>query len=218
MSRYWGWVVLFLVIRSSAPAWGAPVSSQEHSRRIARMKALADSSNGKIEVTVIPEAPDSMNQDSTNGGENGETARSTMDDALTWAPEFHAQLSAADRALFAQALHLYYDGCYRQALDKMQHDSSGWVEKGIAGFANYWCGECWLAMGDIKQAVECWHKAVNSADCIKADQALLRLAQQEYRQGKREAACALLRKLINDLPASDGAAVARRWVEWIEAD
>ncbi|NLP12804.1 tetratricopeptide repeat protein [bacterium] len=197
---------------------GAPVSSQEHSRRIARMKAIADSSNGKIEVTVVPESPSSLNHGSTNGRSGTDAGEPASGDALTWAPESHAQLAEADRTLFAQALHLYYDGCYRQALDKMQNASSGWVEKGLAGFGNYWCGECCLAMGDKKRAVEFWHKAVNSSDRTKADQALLRLAQQEYRQGKREDACALLRRLISDLPASDGAAVAKRWVEIIEAD
>ncbi len=197
---------------------GAPVSGQEHSRRIARMKAIADSSNGKIEVTVIPEAPDSMNQDSTKGGESGETARSTAAGVLTWWPESRSPLAEEDRTLFAQALHLYYNGFYRQALDKMQNASTVWIGKGVAGFGNYWCGECCLALGDKKQAVEFWHKTVDSSDRTKADQALLRLAQQEYRQGKREDACALLRKLISDLPGSDGAAVARRWVELIEAD
>lgn len=200
---------------------GAPVSSQEHSRRIARMKAIADSSNGKIEVTVVPEAPGSLNHASANGGSDtdaGEPAQFHSTNALTWEPESRAQLAGADHTLFAQALHLYYDGCYRQALHKMQNASSGWVEKGLAGFANYWCGECCLAMGDKNQAVEFWHKAVNSSDRTKADQALLRLAQQEYRQGKREDACALLRRLISNLPASEGAAVARRWVEIIEAD
>lgn len=197
---------------------GAPVSGQEHSRRIARMKAIADSSNGKIEVTVIPAAPDSMNLDSSKGGESGKSARSTMDDALIWEPESRRPLAEQDRMLFAQALHLYYDGFYRQALDKMQNTSSGWIEKGLAGFGNYWCGECCLALGDKKQAVEFWHKAVDSSDRTKADQALLRLAQQEYRQGKKADACVLLHKLIRDLPGSDGAAVARRWVERIEAD
>jgi len=197
---------------------GAPVSSQEHSRRIARMKAIADSSNVKIEVTVVPESPGSLNHGSDNGRSSTDAGVPASADALTWEPESRTGPAEADRTLFAQALHLYYDGFYRQALDKMQDVSSGWVEKGLAGFGNYWCGECCLAMGDKNQAVAFWRKAVNSSDRTKADQALLRLAQQEYRQGNREDACALLRRLIQDFPAGDGAAVAKRWVEIIEAD
>jgi|GEM_PF-1522927 len=196
----------------------SPLTPEEHHRRIARMKEIAESSNGKIEIQVIPEPLDSSMETSTSASVQTDTldlAGSSNDQdrvlCSARADSGEPQLMQPDERLYSQALRWYHEGKYDQARSLWQQLCSGLPEDQVTSHCWYWFGECCLAQGDEVQAAVCWNKSLISRDHSKADQALLRLAQWEHHRGQRQAALAWLQTLLTEYPQSEAAMIAREW-------
>ena len=205
-------VMIYLLVTNRLPAGEtiSGLSAEEHARRINRMKEIAASSGGKIEIEVIRETE----------------ASSPRAPVLTLpGPERAAEPDLADHPAstsgaivpdrigenYVQALHLFHDRCPAKALELFESLLALFPKDDLVGDWCYWCGECNLALQDNEKAMTYWHQALTTVPCGKADQAMLRLIQVHHRLGDREETRRLLDRLLTDFPHSDAAVVAEMW-------
>jgi tol-pal system protein YbgF len=174
--------------------------------------------------TVTPKPLSSWPQQPVFKTANGKTI--SLPKAAEPAPEPGATPAAAPAAplkpgdqsfaTYQDAMQLYDDKKYPEALVKFQQLSEDPKTGDLHDNARYWMGECYLAQSDFQKAVEEFVKLANDfPESDKAPDALYQagLAYEELNQ--REPALETLREVVVLYPFSDSARLAEAKIkEW----
>ncbi len=123
---------------------------------------------------------------------------------------------AQGAAVFQDAMQLFDDKKYAEALVKFQQVTEDAKAADLHDNARYWMGECYYVQGDFQAAVEEFIRLANDyPESDKAPEALYKggLAYEELNQ--REAALETLREVVVLYPFSDSARLAEEKIkEW----
>lgn len=179
---------------------GAVYSSEEAARRLARIQAIAASSNGKIEIQVV-----SVPVTQTS------PVFSVPPENVFAAPASGPGDSPASD-LYARALQLFFDGKFKEALEYFQILATSTSDPTRKGDCYYYLGECYLRFQAFAPAMRSFHMVLTCAGSPKQDDALFRIAMDSWRAGKTQEARSLFCKLLNTAPDSEYAAVVKTWL------
>lgn len=181
---------------------GAPYSREEAARRLARIQAIAASSNGKIEISVVSLAAEPPRP-------------SPPAQEIRYAAALPVSADSLFAPLYAKALQYFYDQKYDGALESFQSLAAMTTDAARRGDCLFYLGECYLQFLAYEEAISCLRSAAACPGCSKQDDALFRLAMTWWRLGDAPAAKTQLRRLLALVPESEYAAVVKNWLSQI---
>jgi len=112
---------------------------------------------------------------------------------------------------YNSALKLYRSGQYLDAMDAFNRFIKKFPRHKLAGNAQYWIGECLLAMGKKKEAILAFDKVVKKyPGSPKLPSALLKEGLVFLSMGDRTVARILLKRVVDEYPDTDQARIAAK--------
>lgn len=113
--------------------------------------------------------------------------------------------------LYDTALQLFRAGQYLDAMEAFKKFLREFPEHNLAGNAQYWIGECLLAMGKKKEAILAFDKVVKGyPNSPKIPSALLKEGLTFLSLGDRAVARILLKRVVDEYPDTDQAKIAAK--------
>ncbi len=179
---------------------GAVYSSEEAARRLARIQAIAASSNGKIEIQVV----------SVPVSQASPVFTSPQDNAFAVPAPGPGDSPASD--MYARALQLFFDQKFDQALESFKILAASTSDLARRGDCFYYMGECYLRFAANAPAMRSFHMVLTCAESTKQDDALFRIAMDRWQAGKTQEARSFFNQLLATAPDSEYAAVVKNWL------
>ncbi|RMG66405.1 MAG: tetratricopeptide repeat protein [Calditrichaeota bacterium] len=123
----------------------------------------------------------------------------------------------AYQARYEQALSLFNERRYREAIEIFQQLINQNDRHPLADNAQYWIGECYYMLGDYQAAVLAFEKVFTFPQSNKNDYAQYKLGLSYYRMGKRERAREEFQRLLDNYPDSPLVEKARDYLAQLGA-
>ncbi len=118
---------------------------------------------------------------------------------------------ADPQKLYDTALQLFRSGQYLDSMEGFKKFLQDFPKHKLAGNAQYWIGECLLAMGKKKEAILAFDKVVKGyPDSPKIPSALLKEGLTFLSLGDHSVARILLKRVVDEYPDTDQAKIAAK--------
>lgn len=121
-----------------------------------------------------------------------------------------AQASGFD-AGYRQALQLYMDHQYEQAIRAFSALVRDYPDDKNVSNCHYWIGEAYFMLGDYQQAIRSFERVLNYPNSPKLDDALLMLGRANLRLGDANQAAYYLDRLVREFPDSEYVQKAKQY-------
>jgi tol-pal system protein YbgF len=122
-----------------------------------------------------------------------------------------------DKKLYELNLSLYQGGKYEEAIAGFKNFLSKYPKSNLADNAQFWVGECYMALGKYEQAILAYQDVMKKySKGNKVPGSMLRQAIAFYEIKDKTSAKLLLKKLIKRYPKSKEAAIAKKKLKTIK--
>jgi tol-pal system protein YbgF len=123
-----------------------------------------------------------------------------------------AYTESSFRSRYDEALRLYYNRRYREAIDAFDQLISQGGDNSLVDNCQYWKGECYYALSNYEQAILEFQKVFTYSDSNKLDDAQLKLGLCYMKLGNSERGRREFQKLLDEYPNSEYAGRARSYL------
>lgn len=124
--------------------------------------------------------------------------------------EAPATSSGNTKAIYDNALRLYYDEKPREAAAEWSRVLEAAPTSDLADNAEYWIGECYYKLEEFEPALAAFQRVFNHQGSNKYEDAQLKIGMTYRLMDRRTEAIAALRELIQKYPNSQHVALARQ--------
>ncbi len=125
---------------------------------------------------------------------------------------------AAKNSLYSYAIELNRQRKYTEARSKFQEFINKYPKDQLAGNAQYWIGETYYSVNDMKNAMSAFQDVLNKfPKSNKRPDALLKIGYVQEKQGKRQEAIATFQDLLKKYPRSRPATLAKQKLQTLGA-
>jgi tol-pal system protein YbgF len=119
--------------------------------------------------------------------------------------------------LYESSLAQYREGKYEEALAGFESFLKKYPQNELADNAQFWTGECYMAMGKYEQAILAYQEVIkNYPKGNKVPNAMLRQALAFYEINDKISSSLLLKKIIKNYPDSTEAKIAEAKLKTIK--
>ena len=116
-------------------------------------------------------------------------------------------------ATYRTALDDYREHRYKAALERFGDVLSAAPSGNLADNSQYWMGECYYGLNEYRAALAEFTKVFAYSETEKDDDAQVMIARCQMALGEREEALSAFQKLLEEYPASEYLAAARKEIE-----
>lgn len=116
------------------------------------------------------------------------------------------------KAKYEQALELFKQHRYREALTVFENLLASDTNNDLADNAQYWIGECYYAMGRYREAIMAFEKVFTFKFSNKNDYAQFKIGQCYYQLGDKQRARREFQELLDNYPDSELVPRAREYL------
>ncbi len=116
------------------------------------------------------------------------------------------------RARYEEALSLYNNRHYREAIRKFQALIQENPNNSLSDNCQYWIGECYYSLGKYNQALVEFQKVFTFPNSNKEDDAQLKIGMTYLRLGDKARAKEAFKTLIENYPKSEYVPIAKRYL------
>lgn len=125
---------------------------------------------------------------------------------------------AAKNSLYSYAIELNRQRKYSEARAKFQEFIKKYPKDQLAGNAQYWIGETYYSVNDMKNAMTSFQDVLNKfPKSNKIPDAMLKIGYVQEKQGKKQEAIATFQNLLKKYPRSKPATLARQKLQALGA-
>jgi tol-pal system protein YbgF len=121
-----------------------------------------------------------------------------------------ATASGNTKALYDNALRLYYDEQPREAIAEFTRVLETAPTSDLADNAEYWIGECYYKLEEFEPALAAFKRVFDHQGSNKYEDAQLKIGMTYQNMGRRDEALAAYRELIQKYPNSQHVALVRQ--------
>jgi tol-pal system protein YbgF len=116
------------------------------------------------------------------------------------------------RARYEEALSLYNNRHYREAIRKFQALIQEDPNNSLSDNCQYWIGECYYSLGKYNQALVEFQKVFTFPNSNKEDDAQLKIGMTYLRLGDKARAKEAFKTLLENYPKSEYCSIAQRYL------
>lgn len=120
------------------------------------------------------------------------------------------------REAYQQALRLYENRRYREAIQAFQSLLTQNPRHRLASNCWYWIGESYFALGELDHALQAFTEVLNYTGSFKKDDALLMMGRIYMRKGQPDMARQMFNRLLQEHPDSEYAPRARQYLNRLQ--
>lgn len=125
---------------------------------------------------------------------------------------------AAKNSLYSYAIELNRQRKYSDARSKFQEFINKYPNDQLAGNAQYWIGETYYSVNDMKNAMKSFQDVLSKfPKSNKIPDAMLKIGYVQEKQGKKQEAIATFQNLLKKYPKSKPATLARQKLQTLGA-
>ena len=125
---------------------------------------------------------------------------------------------AAKNSLYSYAIELNRQRKYTEARGKFQEFIKKYPNDQLAGNAQYWIGETYYSVSDMKNAMKSFQDVLSKfPKSNKIPDAMLKIGYVQEKQGKKQDAVATFQDLLKKYPKSKPATLARQKLQTLGA-
>lgn len=125
---------------------------------------------------------------------------------------------AAKNSLYSYAIELNRQRKYSEARAKFQEFIKKYPKDQLAGNAQYWIGETYYSVNDMKNAMTSFQDVINKfPKSNKIPDAMLKIGYVQEKQGNKQEAVATFQNLLKKFPKSKPATLARQKLQTLGA-
>ncbi len=118
-------------------------------------------------------------------------------------------LDSPEKTLYDQSLAMYNEGRYDEAILGFKNLINKYPQSNLADNAQFWIGECYMAMKKYEQAIQAYHEVeIKYPQGNKVPNAMLKMGLAFLETKEKELARIVLKKLIKNYPDSDESKLA----------
>jgi len=121
-----------------------------------------------------------------------------------------AMAAGNTRAIYDNALRLYYDENPREAIEEWTRARDSDPTGDLADNADYWIGECYYKLEEFDPALAAFQRVFSHPASNKVEDAQLKIGMTYRLMGRRTEAITALQKLIDTYPTSQHVGLARQ--------